>query len=183
MPLCAAYAAIDADGPEVRLLDSLNLKYKLVQSPLDALQGDAIAVVKATPANLRLLAAQGPKVESFCRGGGWLMLWGLTPDGLADYNRIVGHEHVIRPFQMERVLLGIPRDPLTAGLTLRDVVMDTVRGASIGTLNLTITLSQDVDVRRCRCVRREFAPTPVARFSTLSCRGMCAKSYAEPRMQ
>ena len=96
-----------------------------MQSPLDALQGDGIAVVKATPANLRLLADENAKVQAFCQRGGWLMLWGLTPDGLADYNRIVGHEHVIRPFQMERVLLNIPRDPLTAGLTLRDVVMDT----------------------------------------------------------
>jgi len=121
----ATYAAIDADGPEVALLDSLNLKYELARSPLDALQGDGIAVVKATPANLRRLAEANPQVQAFCGRGGWLMLWGLTPDGLADYNRIVGHQHVIRPFQMERVLLNIPRDPLCAGLTLRDVVMDT----------------------------------------------------------
>ncbi len=121
----ATYAAIEPDRPEARLLDSLNLKYELVRSPLDALQGDGIAVVKATPANLRLLADKNEQVQAFCQRGGWLMLWGLTPDGLADYNRIVGHEHVIRPFQMERVLLNIPQDPLTAGLTLRDVVMDT----------------------------------------------------------
>ena len=35
----ATYAAIDAHGPEAKLLDSLNLKYELVQSPLDALAG------------------------------------------------------------------------------------------------------------------------------------------------
>ena len=121
----ATYAAIDADGPEARLLDSLNLNYQIVGTPADAMRGDGIAVVKATPENLRQLAGQNAQVQAFCQGGGWLMLWGLTPDGLADYNRIVGHQHVIRPFQMERVLLNIPRDPLTAGLTLRDVVMDT----------------------------------------------------------
>ncbi len=121
----ATYAALAADGPEARLLDSLNLKYDLVSSPLDTLRGNGIAVVKATSANLRQLAAENAQVQAFCQRGGWLVLWGLTPDGLADYNRIVGHEHVIRPFQMERVLLSIPRDPLTAGLTLRDVVMDT----------------------------------------------------------
>ncbi len=121
----ATYAAIEAGGPEARLLDSLNLKYERVRSPLDALQGAGIAIVKATPANLRSLAEHHTQVQAFCQRGGWLMLWGLTPDGLADYNRIVEHEHVIRPFQMERVLLSVPRDPLTAGLTLRDVVMDT----------------------------------------------------------
>jgi beta-galactosidase len=121
----ATCAVIEPRSAEARLLDSLNLKYQLVSSPLDALQGDGIAVVNATPANLRALADQDEQVQAFCQRGGWLMLWGLTPEGLADYNRIVGHEHVIRPFQMERVLLTIPQDPLTAGLTLRDVVMDT----------------------------------------------------------
>jgi beta-galactosidase len=119
------YAAIEKNGPERRLLDSLNVKYELVQSPLDAVRGEGIAIVKATPANLKSLADKEMQVQAFCQRGGWLMLWGLTPDGLANYNRIVGHEHVIRPFQMERVLLNVPRDPLTAGLTLRDVVMDT----------------------------------------------------------
>ena len=121
----ATCVAIDEDGPEARLLDSLNLKYELAGSPLDALRSEGIAVVKATPDNLRTLAGQNTQVQEFCRRGGWLMLWGLTPKGLHDYNRIVGHEHVIRPFQMERVLLNVPRDSLTAGLTLRDVVMDT----------------------------------------------------------
>jgi beta-galactosidase len=118
-------AAIEPRSAEQQLLDSLNLKYERVASPLDALQGDGIAIVKATPDNLRALAAQNARVHDFCQRGGWLMLWGLTPDGLDDYNQIVGHQHVIRPFQMERVLLNMPQDPLTAGLTLRDVVMDT----------------------------------------------------------
>jgi hypothetical protein len=121
----STYAAFDPDGPEKRLFDALNLQYELVDSPLAALQEDGIAVIKATPTHLKQLAAAYPQVQEFCQRGGWLMLWGLTPEGLADYNRIVGHEHVIRPFRMERVLLSIPRDPLTAGLTLRDVVMDT----------------------------------------------------------
>ncbi len=52
------------------------------------------------------------------------MLWGLTPDGLADYNKIVGMPHVIRPFRMERVTLPAQRDPLLAGLTNRDVAQE-----------------------------------------------------------
>ncbi len=119
------YAAVPADSPEAKLLDSLNVQFELVDSPLNALRDNAIAVVKATPDNLRLLAERTDEVQTFCQRGGWLMIWGLTPAGLSEYNRIVGHNHVIRPFQMERVLLSVPRDPLTAGLTLRDVVMDT----------------------------------------------------------
>ncbi len=117
--------AIPKSDPAARLLADLDLKYQHVSSPLDALDGDGIAVVQATPANLRQLAANKSRVDVFCNRGGWLMLWGLTPKGLADYNRIVEHDHVIRPFQMERVLLAMPQDPLTAGLTLRDAVMDT----------------------------------------------------------
>ncbi len=42
---------------------------------------------------------------------------------LASFNQIVGHEHLIRPLRMERVTFPPVKDPLTAGLTLRDVVM------------------------------------------------------------
>jgi beta-galactosidase len=52
------------------------------------------------------------------------MLWGLTPDGLADYNRVVGIPHAIRPFVMERVTLPGARDPIMAGITARDVVLE-----------------------------------------------------------
>ena len=31
----------------------------------------------------------------------YLMLWGLTPEGLADFNKVVGVNHVLRPFKME----------------------------------------------------------------------------------
>ena len=40
------------------------------------------------------------------RRGGWLVLHGLTPDGLADFNQLVGFEHMIRPFRRERVTLA-----------------------------------------------------------------------------
>ena len=52
-----------------------------------------------------------------------MVLCGLTPEGLADYNRIVGVEHVIRPFTRERVTFPLVRNPLTAGLTVGDIVM------------------------------------------------------------
>ena len=34
--------------------------------------------------------AAGDQVKAFTAKGGWLMAWGLTPEGLADFNRLVG---------------------------------------------------------------------------------------------
>ena len=119
---------VDAASPKGKLLAESGLKSTAVTDPLAALDAKyGIAVIDATPANLKILAANVAKVQGFTKAGGWLMLWGLTPEGLADYNTIVGFTHVIRPFQMERVTLASPRDPLTAGLSLRDIVMDSGR--------------------------------------------------------
>ena len=63
-------------------------------------------------------------VRDFVGRGGSLMLWGLTPEGLADFNKVVGFNHVIRPFKMERVKLAAVRDPVTVGLTMRDVALE-----------------------------------------------------------
>jgi len=81
--------------------------------------------VAASPANLKVLADNKATVDAFCERGGWLMLWGLTPEGLADYNKVVGYDHVIRRFDKERVLLATPLDSMASGLTLRDVVLNT----------------------------------------------------------
>ena len=107
-----------------RTLEAGSLDFRSVATPLDTLRG-GIAVVEASPANLAALAAQAGQVRAFAENGGWLMLWGLTPDGLKDFNRLVGFNHVLRPFRRERVLLSYPLDPLASGLTLKDVVMDT----------------------------------------------------------
>ncbi len=115
----------DASTPKGKLLKSLGIQSEERKDPLAAISGtEGIAVIDATPANLKTLAGALDKVKAFTAKGGWLMLWGVTPEGLADYNRIVGFEHVIRPFQLERVVFSALRDPLTSGLTLRDVVMD-----------------------------------------------------------
>ncbi|MFP4381093.1 MAG: glycoside hydrolase family 2 TIM barrel-domain containing protein [Candidatus Sumerlaeia bacterium] len=119
------YVSMDRNSPKAQLLGELDLKHEFVGGPLEALKGDNIAIVEASPQNLKTLADNKAKVESFCQGGGWLMLWGLTPEGLEDYNKLVGYNHVIRPFDTERVVLNVPSDPLASGLTLRDVVMDT----------------------------------------------------------
>jgi len=121
----ATAVALDAATPKGALVKSLGLKYDTAADPLAALDPRyGVAVVDATPENLKKLAGALDKVKSYTENGGWVMLWGVTPDGLADYNRIVGYEHIIRPFQMERVVFPASRDPLSSGLTLRDIVMD-----------------------------------------------------------
>ena len=55
---------------------------------------------------------------------GWVVLNGLSPDGLAAYNRLVGWDHVIRPFGREgEVTLAPARRPVMAGVTGGDVAM------------------------------------------------------------
>jgi hypothetical protein len=130
---CAAFEPVRREArvvlpegdPRAALLESVALSHQTAADPLATLVDDQVAVVDASPANLAALADARDRVEAFCRSGGWLMLWGLGPDGLEAFNRLVGHNHVLRPFEPERVLLETPLDPIASGLTLRDVVMDT----------------------------------------------------------
>ncbi len=86
-----------------------------------------IVVADASPEILKKLAANGDAVKAFTGRGGWLMLWGLTPEGLADFNKVVGQNHVIRPFHLERVTMPPARDPILSGLTIRDVALESTK--------------------------------------------------------
>jgi len=118
-------ACAEGGGQLARTLDAIGLKHAKVAAPVAALGagGAKVAIVSATPANLKTLAGEIATVERFTRAGGWLVLNGLTPEGLADYNRIVGVEHMIRRFRRERIGFPAARHPLMAGLTLGDVVL------------------------------------------------------------
>ncbi len=117
-------AACATDPLLAKTLDEIGLKHAKASTPLDALNGAAkVAIVSASPANLRTLADNAAKVKAFHDAGGWLFLHSLTPEGLADYSKLVGFDHMIRPFRRERVGLPPVRNPLMAGLTLNDIVM------------------------------------------------------------
>lgn len=116
-------ASVSAEPSLARILDSINLKYTAASDPLAALAKGKIAIVSATPANLKLLAQNTDKIASFNAAGGWLVLHGLTPEGLGDYNKLVGFEHMIRPFRRERVNIAIPRSKLLSGVSLSDVAL------------------------------------------------------------
>ncbi|MHB8969363.1 MAG: glycosyl hydrolase 2 galactose-binding domain-containing protein [Pirellulaceae bacterium] len=112
-----------AEPALAKVLDSINLQYTTVADPVAALTEGQITVVSATPANLRQLAAASDKLETFYAAGGWLVLHGLTTEGLQDFNKLVGIEHMIRPFRRERVTFALPRNRLLAGVSLSDVAL------------------------------------------------------------
>lgn len=121
----AVVAAVQGDAQLPKVLHDIGLKYTTVSDPLGAISDPkaAIAVIAATPAHLKALAANLAAVRKFTEAGGWIIFNGLTPEGLADYNKIVGFDHMIRPFRRERINLPASRTPRIAGLTLSDVVM------------------------------------------------------------
>jgi hypothetical protein len=119
-------AAMDPSRPAFRLLAAAGLECDLALEPLAALADPRaeIVVLDASAANLKALAGRRDAVEAFTGRGGWLFAWGLEPEGLADFDRLVGVEHILRPFELERVALATPRDPLLSGITARDVTME-----------------------------------------------------------
>lgn len=82
-----------------------------------------LLIVEGTKANLDALAARKDLLEKSWAAGGWVLVSNVTPESLDAFNRIVGQNHLIRPFRQELVRFPAVRDPLTAGLTQRDVVM------------------------------------------------------------
>ncbi len=123
-----ATAVVFADGsPAARMIAESGLVHDRLSDPVKAVAAGKheIVVVEATPANLRKLASRKDAVRRFHESGGWLMLWGVTPESLEHFNALVGVKHLLRPFRLEKVALTAPRDPLTTGLSQRDVVMYT----------------------------------------------------------
>ena len=112
------------NDPRAGLLTAAGLKFATDTDSVAALGKAKVVIVDATPANLKALAEAKDKVRAFADAGGWLVLWNVSPNGLADFNRLVGFDHVMRPFGRERVTLAPVRDPLAAGLTLRDVALE-----------------------------------------------------------
>ncbi|HLV79915.1 MAG TPA: glycoside hydrolase family 2 TIM barrel-domain containing protein, partial [Chthonomonadaceae bacterium] len=94
------------DAPTLaKVLDAAGVQYTKCEGPLQALSapGVRVAVIGASAENLKLLADNRAQAQAFTQGGGWIVFNGLTPQGLSDYNRIVGFDHMIRPFRRERV--------------------------------------------------------------------------------
>lgn len=121
----ANVAAVIEDEQLGKAMDAIGVQYSRAADVLAAIEDSdkKIAVISATPASLKTMAANMDKLDAFWNRGGTVLFHGLTPEGLADYNKIVGFDHVIRKFKRERVTFPTVRNPLTSGLTTGDIVM------------------------------------------------------------
>jgi beta-galactosidase len=77
-----------------------------------------IAVARADAPTLEQLAANRETIRRWCEKGNYLMLVNLDRQGLRDFNRLVGFEHELRPFRVERVRLtpASAAEPLMLGI-------------------------------------------------------------------
>ncbi|MDQ2730044.1 MAG: hypothetical protein M3Y56_00155, partial [Armatimonadota bacterium] len=129
-------AATEGNAPLAKALDGAGVQYSAATDSTAALgkPGD-IAIINATPASLHSLAGDMAKVNAFTQAGGWIIFNNLTPEGLEDYDKIVGFPHMIRRFgqaptqtpagakHIEKVTWPTVRNPLTAGLAASNIVM------------------------------------------------------------
>ncbi len=99
-----------ASGCNVMEINSLN----------EAISRFDIIVVHASKENLESLLDIQEKVDEYVNNHRWIMLWGLEPDGINTFNKLLKTEHLIREFRLERV--SIEKDILTSGLGNKDVV-------------------------------------------------------------
>ncbi len=104
------------NGLGCRLRDDRPLE-KAVLSPAET----PVLVVQANRDNLETLNDHRADVDKYVAAGGWIMLWGVEPDALHAFNRLVGAAHVLREFRAERVALR--RDPMTTGLDNTEFAM------------------------------------------------------------
>ena len=82
-----------------------------------------VALVRASESGLKALLAERKRADAFQQAGGWIMLCGVGPQGIDELNTLVGANHMLRPFRVERVTLESPTYRLAATLGNRDVAL------------------------------------------------------------
>jgi len=113
-----------ANAPLQKAMDAVGLQAAKSDDVSSVLKGGAgIAVVDGSPSNLAKLAANTPAFKAWTAKGGWMVLNNVSPDGLAAFNKLVGVDHLMRPYGREKVSFPLVRNPLTAGLATSNVVM------------------------------------------------------------
>ncbi len=87
----------------------------------------AAAVIAADAGHLEALLAARKQALAFQDAGGWIVLCGVGPEGIDEFNRIVGDDFMLRPFRYEAVAMENPTYPLAATLGNRDVSLRSSR--------------------------------------------------------
>lgn len=117
----------NGDGKLEQLLKQTGLQFDAVMDMSDLLKhanSHKVMVVKATAKNLAWLNTNKQLITTWANTGGRMMLVNLTPDGIDDFNQLVGFPHQIRPGTQERVRLDNLNNSLLLGISDRDIAMD-----------------------------------------------------------
>ncbi|MEI6518452.1 MAG: glycoside hydrolase family 2 TIM barrel-domain containing protein [bacterium] len=122
----ASVASFTGDNANIdNFVKKLGLNCKQAATIDDALnvKTTPIAIITASKDNLTSLLAKTDKVAAYNNAGGFIMLWGLEPENLPLFNKLMGTQHVMREFRRERVRL-LP-DSLSAGISSSDIAQFT----------------------------------------------------------
>jgi len=115
---------LSSENPDLTsIVNSTNVKYIKVPSITAGLnvKTTKIFIVQASLANLNTLNTNKTLYNAYTNAGGWVILWGLAPDGLAAYNTLLGTQHVIRPFRKEAT--ASISDGTSIGLSTSDYML------------------------------------------------------------
>ncbi len=117
-----------------------------------ALKTDADAlVIEAKPSFVNYLAMHPDDVNAYFNRGGWIMLAGLTTNGIPGFDRLVGGEHILRDYLVERTVLNHRDDPLLLGISDRDIKQNSLRqtdraaGTYAFSSNLFFSVIEEID--------------------------------------
>jgi beta-galactosidase len=122
----AMVASFTGDNANIdNFVKKLGLNCKQTATIDDALNAKItpIAIITASKDNLTNLLAKTDNVTAYNNAGGYIMLWGLEPENLPLFNKLIGTQHVMREFRRERVRL-LP-DSLSAGISSSDIAQFT----------------------------------------------------------
>ncbi len=103
-----------------------------------------VVVLPGTPQNLASLERSRASLKSFTEAGGWVMLWGVTPAGIADFKTLTGTDRPLRPFRLERVTKEAQEHPLLAALGSRDLTFYGTQEIAFGDYFLSEHVYTDV---------------------------------------
>jgi len=115
-------SALPTASDKATLLAATGLQSAVVTDLTAALNDPraSVIIMDASPVQLQSLLDANPARTSFHARGGWLVLWGLSADGLDAFNRLVGVPHIFRTFQDEQVNAR-PSQALLTGLSNSDL--------------------------------------------------------------
>ncbi len=139
-PPTKTVAVFSPDSSELsKFVTDLKCQQKTLKSIDEGLniKTTPVMIINASNTNLASLNSKKAQVDAYTKAGGYIILCGLQPDGLAAYNRLLGTQHILREFRRESVL--VVSDPLSVGLSPSDVAQftDEVIAAWTGQRNVS----------------------------------------------